>query len=229
MKRIMMFLGLAGTCLMAISASAATFDFSATGVSGANFYGNTGLPVSADATFVTGVNTLTITLRNLETDPTAIGQCISGLAFTLSGGQTGGTLTSSLGRERTINSNGTYTDGAIVPAGWLFSGSTLFLNDLAGNPAAGPAHTLIGGPGAGGLYDLANNSITGNGPHNPFLVGDVTFTLNIAGLTAGDAVTGATFQFGTTPGSNTVPDGGSTVLLLGCALSAVGLIRRRLS
>lgn len=99
----------------------------------------------------------------------------------------------------------------------------------------GPAGLIVGPPGAGSLYSAANGSIAGNGPHNPFLNQTATFTVNIPGLTVDDSVRSATFSFGTVPGikvpgggGSSVPDGGPTVMLLGAALSGIGLIRRKL-
>lgn len=218
MRKIMTLLG-TGMCLLVLNASAAEFT--------ANYTAN---GENAQALFVTGAGTLDITLQNLLVDPRSIADCISGLSFTLSSGQTAGTLGSSAGRERTIASNGTFTDGAVVSTGWALSGTSLFLNDLAGG-AAGPTHVLIGAAGNDNDYNRANASILGNGAHNPYLVGDVTFHLLINGLTASDTVTAAVFQFGTTPTTPppSVPDGGTTVLLLGATLSGIGLIRRKLS
>jgi hypothetical protein len=182
---------------------------------------------------VTSANTLTITLVNLEANPTDVAQAISDLSFGLSSGQTSGSLTSSSGIERTVNSNGTFTDGAVpVDTGWSLAGLSL---DVLGTPI-GPAHLVIGPPGPGSNYSNANGSIAGNGPHNPFLEGDVSFTINIPGLTANDSVNSATFSFGTSGNVNVpgvvvppvVPDGGATLILLGGAVSALGLIRRKL-
>ena len=50
--------------------------------------------------------------------------------------------------------------------------------------AAAPSHLIIGPPDASNLYSNANDSIAGNGPHNPFLDGTATFMLDIAGVTA---------------------------------------------
>ena len=47
-----------------------------------------GLPVSAQATFTTSDNTLSIVLQNTQANPTGIIQSISDLAFTLSTGFT---------------------------------------------------------------------------------------------------------------------------------------------
>jgi hypothetical protein len=179
---------------------------------------------------------LSITLVNLEANPTDVTQLISDLSFTLSSGQTSGNLTSSSGLERTVAGNGSFADGSLpVDTGWALTGLHL---DVLGTPI-GPAHLIIGPPDASNKYSNANGSIAGNGPHNPFLAGDVTFTISIPILTDQDNVTSATFSFGTTAGqnlvpgvpqiTNTIPDGGTTVLLLGAGLSGLGLVRRKLS
>ena len=67
-----------------------------------------GMPVSATATFLTGTDSLTITLTNLQDNPTSAVQNLSDLAFVLSGGQTAGSLISSSGLDRTIAADGTF-------------------------------------------------------------------------------------------------------------------------
>jgi hypothetical protein len=169
-----------------------------------------GLPVSATATFVTGTDSLTITLTNLQANPTGVIQNLSDLAFVLSGGQTSGTLISSSGLERDVAANGTFTDGSTVATGWeLETGSGLRLHVLG--TAIGPAHTIIGGPDGSNVYSNANGSIAGNDPHNPFLAGTVTFNLSVLGVTAESTVTSATFSFGTTEGNNTPGDCGDCI------------------
>ncbi len=221
----MMSLAMVSTCLWAATASAATITLE-------TFTGATldGLPVDAEAVFVTAPGTLTITLRNLQDNPKSVIQCISGLSFTL-GRELPGTPTlwSSSGLERFVNADRTYSDGSTLDGvGWLLSGSSLYLNDLAAG-AAGPTHTLIGGPDGSGIYSEAGGSILGNKPHIPFLAGDVTFVLNIPGLTSDDTVKDALFQFGTSGSTVRAPDGGSSLFLLGMALSGVGLLRRKLT
>jgi hypothetical protein len=185
-----------------------------------------GQPVSATATFVTSTNDLQITLTNLQNNPTSVIQNLSDLAFTLSTGQTVGSLLSSSALERTVNGDGNFTNGSTVSTGWQLetSGSGLRLHVL-GTPI-GPAHTLIGDSGAGNLYSNANGSIAGSGPHNPFITGTATFDIQIIGLIASSLVNSATFSFGTTEGANVpgVPrvPGPATLLLLGSGLGIIG-------
>lgn len=201
-----------------------------------------GDPVSATATFTTGAASLTVTLQNLLVNQKDVGQALSDLGFTFDTGQTTGTLASSSGLARTVASGGgTFTDGAVIATGWGIDNPVsggLRLCDLCAG-AAGPAHTIIGEPNASNLYAAANGSIAGNGPHNPFLAGIVTFNLAIPGLTAASVVNSVFFSFGTTEGDNVpgvpgselprVPEP-STLLLLGSGLglaAAVGWRRRR--
>jgi hypothetical protein len=104
--------------------------------------------------------------------------------------------------------------------------------DVLGTQTA-PTHTIIGPPGGGNTYSDANNSITGNGAHNPFLNQSATFTITGTGLTADTTITGATFSFGTAPGNDvvgvvSVPEPSSLVLgLVGLSLiGSIGLYRR---
>ena len=185
-----------------------------------------GQPVSATATFVTSTNDLQITLTNLQNNPTSVIQNLSDLAFTLSTGQTVGSLSSSSALARTVNANGTFSDSGTVATGWQLetSGAGLRLHVL-GTPI-GPEHTLIGGPDSGGLYSAAMGSIAGNTAHNPFITGTATFDIHIIGLIASSLVNSATFSFGTTEGANVpgVPrvPGPATLLLLGSGLGIIG-------
>jgi hypothetical protein len=196
-----------------------------------------GQPVDAEADFTVSAGEVSILLKNLEANPTSVIQLISDLSFTLSGSQTSGTMATttsgSSGQEITVNGGGSSTLGSTVPTGWSLSLTGFHLNVL-GTPT-GPSHLIIGPPDGSGNYSNANGSIAGNGPHNPFLNGSASFTIDIPGLTASETVTSATFSFGTTDGNNTqgitntVPDGGITVLLLGAAVSGLGLVRRKLN
>jgi len=188
--------------------------------------------------FTTGSGTLTIALSDLLANPTDVGQLISDISFTLSGNisSTGTSLTSASGTGVSIDKNGNASAGTVSSTAWQLSG--FHLSALGGGQ---PTGLIIGPSGSGGVYGNANGSIAGNGPHNPFYNGTATFTLSIPGIidgpTGGTQVTGATFSFGTTAGSEVVcvgphalvPDGSATVMLLGAALSGLGLIRRKLS
>jgi hypothetical protein len=223
--------------LLAASAGAASFTFE-TAPGAVN--NSDGKHVDASAVFMTSGSTLTITLTDLLADPTAVSQLLSDLKFDVSiGNVSSASLSSSSGMERSVAANGTFTDGATVAAGWLLSnpsGKTLWLNDLAGG-AAGPAHLIIGPSGPGDVYDNANGSIADNKPHNPFLANSATFMLNIPGMSTDTIIDNVFFSFGTTTGDDvpgggrppTIPDGGTTVMLLGGALSGLALIRRKLS
>jgi hypothetical protein len=187
---------------------------------------------------------VTIVLTDLLNNPKDVGQLVSDISFSLTSGQTVATINPLPGTTtwRTVNGGGTFSDSTTpppAPNNWAVD--TSFLGGIhigALLPGAvGPAGLIIGGPGAGSLYSNANGSIAGNGPHNPFLLGPVTFTLNVTGVNVDSSINNVFFSFGTTAGDNipglpprtNVPDGGTTVLLLGAALSGLGFIRRKLS
>lgn len=213
--------------MLALNASANTFTFDTpTGAKD-----SAGDAVDASAVFITGTDTLTITLTDLLKNPGDVGQLLSdikfGFAETIS--SSGTSLTSASGTGIKVNSNGTTTSDPVAANAWQLSG--FHLSALGGGQ---PKGLIIGPPAADGKYDAANSSIKNNGPHNPFYSGSATFVLNIPGLTSSDIVNSAIFSFGTTAGDDVtgipqVPDGGTTMLLLGTALSGLGLLRRKLS
>jgi hypothetical protein len=161
-------------------------------------------PVDASATFTTGANFIDVSLSNLQPNITDVAQALSNLSFTYSGSDLGVPLDAiSVGEERTVAGNGTFTTGSGVPTGWAVTslGSSTLLLNVLGTPT-GPAHLIIGPPGSGGTYSNANGSIAGNGPHNPFLNQLADFEIILVGITADTTIMGATFSFGTTAGIN---------------------------
>jgi hypothetical protein len=204
-----------------------------------------GQPVDASATLTTSSGSLSLTLTNLEANPTSVVQNLSDIQFTVGNGGslTGSSQTGASSQELTVNGDGSFSIGAnltTVPAvGWVYTttSSTGTLDVLQGPGHAGPAHLIIGPPGPGGTYSNANGSIAGNGPHNPFLNQSASFTITAPGISADTTITAVTFSFGTTEGANLVPgvpvtgipEPSSLVLgLIGFGLvGTVGLYRKR--
>jgi hypothetical protein len=216
------------------SASAGSFTFNFNGTTS-----GTGTPVAADAqaVFVTMNGSMTITLTNLLVNQTSVGQNISDISFTLGGVSSLGSQTGS-GDSISIASNGTVTDHGTTSTAWFFSFSSgTFLLEGLGHPMA--TGTIVGSPDGSGVYSNGNASLNGS-VHNPYFAGPVTFTITNADITSNTIVTGAIFSFGTDIGEGSgtgtctsgcgenAPDGGTTSLLLGFALTGLGVMRRYL-
>jgi hypothetical protein len=161
-------------------------------------------PVNAEAVFTTGAGFISITLSNLQADPTSAGQLLSGLAFTLSEGQSNGSLGPNSANLRRVQGGGIFTDFGSSATGWAldenFNGGLrlcVLCNNLG---SAGPSHLLIGPPADSGRYRAANGSIAGNRPHNPFTAETATFLIYVPTVTEDSSITSVTFSFGTTEG-----------------------------
>jgi hypothetical protein len=192
-----------------------------------------GQPVDVTAMFTTSADQIVVVVNNLIVNPNDISQNLSDLFFTVSTGQNSGSINQALssGTSRTVAGDGAFTDaGTVSPTHWALqtSGPQLLLNDLTGGQ---PKQTIIGSPNGSGVYSNANGSIAGNGPHNPFLFGPVTFTLSVTGVTDASTITAATFSFGTAAGQNVagiVPEPASaTLIAIGLtSVTALAAVRR---
>jgi hypothetical protein len=183
-----------------LSASSVTFSTPSGSQAG-------GENVSATAIFTITSGNLDITLQNTASSITDAGQVLSGLQFVLSSGGTA-SLSSSSGQEVTINSTGTPTLGSVGSTGWGFgtkSGSLILCDvcvsgvTFSTNPEVTPSNTIIPTETS---YSSANGSIKGNGPHNPFLEGTVTFDIADSAITSDTTISSAIFSFSTTAGTD---------------------------
>jgi len=189
-----------------------------------------GQPVDVQATFTTDANTITVTIRNLEADPTSSTQALHGIDFTFDSGTTNGSsISSSSAIVRTVNEDGSYTDSGPTSTGWTLS--RVDTTHLVLAPTSN-ALSIIGDPGSNNRYNNADGGIAGNGVGNPFLAGLVQFTLVVPGVTVVTQVDSVTFNFasnfdltGVTSDHGTPTPEPSTLVTAGIGMVALGLYR----
>jgi hypothetical protein len=195
-----------------------------------------GAAVNATAAISISGSTMTVTLIDLQANPSSVGSLLNGVTINMSGVTGVSGLTADAATTVTVAGDGSFVtssaSGSTIASQWGVSGSSaITLSALA----TGPNYLIIGPPGYGG----ANSSIAGNGPHNPFISQQETFyfTLSGPGSFSENNISGLTFLFGTSSdyGSGrqvltSVPEPSTIVagalLLLPFGISTVRILRK---
>jgi hypothetical protein len=203
-----------GILAIAGTLRASTFSFSTpTGAKDVNGID----PVAASAIFVVSSNTITITLNNLEANPTEDAQILDALTFQLNNQTIGGTLTLSMATTEFIrvNNNETYSQVTSNLPAWNLSdtvvGSTIdfsFCDAKVTGTNCTSAGTkaleggIIGAPGFGNQYTGANSTIR-NSSANPYMFEDAVITIKMTSGTfnvSQSSYTNLLFGYGDTSG-----------------------------
>jgi hypothetical protein len=193
---------------------------------------------SADAAveFNIGTNSMTIKLTNTGT-VSAIDNTLTGVVFTFSATPPSETLTGAgAAGTATCTGNGSSTSCSANATPVSASGSSPFGWTLT---VSGSTDTLQAGAGSFKPDGIVNSTIVASGKdglgdaqHNPYLLGPVTFTKTFGTTAPANlTVTAVTFDFGTTPATETaqldpVPEA-STMFLGGTGLILFGFVARK--
>lgn len=197
--------------------------------------------VSAKAVVTTSGSTITVTLTNLTGTISDIAQELSDFTFSLNSTPSGASFTGTATAAGKVDCTGltfptpcVFTNTAQTSTsafGWgvTLNGSTLTLSAGAGalKPNNVVNKNIVAGP--------SSNGDTSNSEHNPNLLGPVTFTITLTGVTGTPTINtnGASFSFGTGPETvaaiHVVPEPGTLALFGSGLLSIAALIRRRIS
>ncbi|MGH9417259.1 MAG: PEP-CTERM sorting domain-containing protein [Terriglobales bacterium] len=211
--------------------------------------------VDARAVVTTGAGgKLTIVLTNLISNEVSVGQALTAFTFTLGNGTASSITGSGTGTAiyvdsstdaHYLNLDGSYSSTPVTYASnWGINGvgtdvSLSWFKGTKNLPITGSGHasgTLLGPgnnpPAAPGVYSSAKGSIAANPAHDDFFTGDMTFTLNVTGVTDATTVSDAVFYFNTSSGSSTpgialVPEPASYLLFASGLLGLAWFARER--
>ena len=227
--------------LFAVLMSAAAV-FTTSFVQAASFSGlsGDGDAISGTANFSSVGDTLTIVLTNTTAVTDSADELFTGIDVMIMVDGASPTLTSAVGIEREVASDGSFIVGSLTDFtdSWSLIPSPDFPDTLRLNFNPNAKHAIIGpAEGAGGTeYSVANGSITSNPGHNPFVAETATFEIDVPGLSAavGPVIRVKAFLFGTglEPGDGPViptdplevPEPATFALLL---MGSFGLCARR--
>jgi hypothetical protein len=231
--------------LAAAGLQAASFTFNATSATACG----TGNTCNGSAVFnITGTNTFTVTLNNLQTDIKDAAELLTDLYFTLDGSTV--SLVGSSGTDLTIDGNGVPTTGTTGTLPWAFgqntgTGGGFLLCVICGNGVSvgsgvAPAQGIIDVQAS---YADANGSIAGSPSHNPFVESGATFSFTSSTALNTNATTSpfgnVGLSFGTVFGNEVTTTGGGggtsgspapepvSMLLTGAGLTGLALVTRR--
>jgi hypothetical protein len=136
--------------------------------------------------------------NNLANPATVVG-AISQIYLNYTAAPTAASFDASQPNQNTVTvaGNGSFTTGTAANA-WTVgtTSNTVLLDSLV----AQPDQTILGPPG-GPTYSAANNSIAGNGPHNPFINQTGVFYLDI---TDRGSLSSVVLNFGTVSGADEI-------------------------
>jgi len=203
--------------------------------SGSGFDSASGNALSATATFDITGSDLQITLQNTGAAATQPSDVLTILYFNLDGTPTLKPVSATLGSGGSLINPG--LDPGSIGGNWQYmntsgpGGATAGISTTgigqfgpSGNMGGTTAH--LGGVTFGIVDGLGNNP---NGGMDRTLVnGSIVFDLTLPTGFDVTSITDVGFQYGTSAGEpflpvGTVPDGGSTAILLGMALAGIGL------
>jgi hypothetical protein len=161
--------------------------------------------VDVTVNITTELNEIVIQMTNLESNPTAVSQLISGLSFDLTSldSHTVGLSVDTADSGHLIDkwswSATPANDNTDTIDNWTVSSSGGTTTNISLSALSGrPADLVIGKPGSGGSYTNANDSLT-NCHACPLILYTVTFDLSLTGTTTSTNINTAStlIKFGT--------------------------------